>query len=62
MSDNPAKRGKPDRIRISSQWHERRYWCKRLGITESQLRVAIAATGPMVKNVKRWLINRIKNA
>ena len=62
MSDDPTKRGKADRSRISTQRHERAYWCKKFGITHFRLRVAVATVGPMVKDVKRYLIARIKAA
>lgn len=62
MSDDTHQRGKPDRERISTQRHELRYWCKRFGITQARLREAVKAVGPMVKDVKAWLINKIKRA
>lgn len=44
--DNPNNRGQPDRSRISlDQAHEVRYWTKELGVTERELRNAIAAAG-----------------
>jgi hypothetical protein len=63
MSDDPKKRGKHDRIRINvRQIFERTYWTKALGITQARLREAVAAVGPMVKDVKRYLIERIEKA
>ena len=46
MSDDPKQRGKPDRSRINlSEAHEVRYWTRELGVSEEQLRGAIAALG-----------------
>ena len=46
MSDDPKQRGKPDRSRINlSEAHEVRYWTRELGVSEEQLRDAIAALG-----------------
>lgn len=63
MSDDLTKRGKQDRIRISiKQTFERLYWCKAFGITQTTLREAVKQSGPMVRDVKLYLINRIKEA
>ena len=46
MTDQPQERGKPDRSRISlEQPHEVRYWTRELGISEADLRGAIAMLG-----------------
>ena len=46
MSDNAKNRGEPDRSRISlEQAHEVRYWTKELGVSERELRNALAAAG-----------------
>lgn len=46
MSDSTQNRGEPDRSRISlSQEHEVRYWTKELGVSEQELRNALAVTG-----------------
>lgn len=44
----------PQRININQPW-EVEYWCDLLGCTESQLRAAVRAVGPMVKDVKAYL-------
>ena len=63
MSDDPKKRGKADRIRIQvGQVHERSYWAKRLFTTHSNLAKAVREVGPMVKDVKAWLIKQIREA
>lgn len=56
MSDD-LKRKQPEdptKININQSW-EVDYWCKTLGVTESTLRVAVKAVGPMVKDVKEYL-------
>lgn len=53
--DNPKLRGSPDNDLISlSQPHEVRYWTTALGVTEAQLRQAIAQVGNSVKKVKAY--------
>ena len=56
MSDNLDKTGKGDDIRINvNQDHEVRYWTKELGVSEQELRQAVAAVGVMVADVKKYL-------
>ncbi len=63
MADDKSKRGPRDRERISiHQMYERRGWAALLGITQTRLREAVKAVGPMVKDVKAWLIERIQQA
>lgn len=63
MTDDASKRGAPDRIRINyKQVHERSYWCGKFGITRPMLKLAISTVGPMVKDVKKFLIDRITDA
>ena len=63
MTDSKRKRGKPDRIRIAvTQKHELRYWAKALQITQGRLKNIVAITGPMVADVKAFLIDQIHNA
>jgi hypothetical protein len=63
MPDDKKKRGKPDRSRISlSQAHERAYWSRRFGITQTDLRGIVKLVGPMVKDVKLFLHIRIDEA
>lgn len=53
MADDPSKRGTPDNDLISlTQPHEVAYWTRALGVTEAQLRAAIAKVGRSVKAVK----------
>lgn len=63
MSDDIIKRGNADRIRINiGQVFERSYWSKKFGITQGRLREAVKAVGPMVRDVKTWLIKQIEDA
>lgn len=56
MADDPSKRGKQDRDRINvNEDYEVRDWAKSLGVSEDELRSAVAKAGPMVKDVKAHL-------
>lgn len=56
MADNLTDRGPADRSRINvhEDW-ERRYWTQQLGVSEEQLRAAVAAVGPTVAAVRAHL-------
>ena len=42
MPDNPKRRGKQDRTRVSvAQRHERRYWANRFGCSQTALVLAV---------------------
>ena len=46
MADDRSKRAEPDRSRINlAEAHEVRYWTREFGVTEEQLRAAIANLG-----------------
>lgn len=56
MPDDPTKRGRADRERISLvQGHEVRYWCDALDCSERQLRDAVEEVGHMAADVRRHL-------
>lgn len=56
MPDNPNKRGKADRERVSLiQGHEVRYWCDRFDCSEQQLRDAVDAVGDRVDAIEAYL-------
>ncbi|MEZ2298930.1 DUF3606 domain-containing protein [Variovorax sp. RCC_210] len=56
MADDLSKRGPQDARRINvNELHEVRYWTQTLGVTEAQLRSAIAAAGVEVKDVRVYL-------
>ena len=59
MADDTSKRGKEDRDRINvNEDYEVRDWAKSLGVSEDELRSAVAKAGPMVKDVKAHLLLR----
>lgn len=46
MSDDLKNRGPQDRARINlGEEHERRYWSKKFGVSEDELRKAVEAVG-----------------
>jgi hypothetical protein len=56
MADNPQQTGKPDDARINvEQDHELRYWAEEFGVTREELRAAVKAAGPMVRDVRARL-------
>jgi hypothetical protein len=56
MADDPGKRGAADRARINvNEPHELRYWTKELGVTEQELKAAVAKAGVMVEAVRSQL-------
>ncbi len=44
----------PKKINVNQQW-EIDYWTKELSVSETKLKVAVKAVGPMVKDVKNHL-------
>jgi hypothetical protein len=56
MADDLKQTGRQDGQRINiEQDHELRYWSEKLGVSREQLRSAVQAAGPMVKDVQRHL-------
>ncbi|WP_447730460.1 DUF3606 domain-containing protein [Pseudoxanthomonas suwonensis] len=56
MSDDTKQVGSPDRDRINlSEDYEVRYWTEALGVSEQQLREAVAAVGSTADAVRRHL-------
>ena len=56
MADDPKQTGKPDGARINpDQEHEVSYWSEKLGVSRDELRKAVQAAGPMVKDVRAHL-------
>jgi hypothetical protein len=56
MADDKTKVGGQDRQRINlSQDYETRAWAKSLGVTEEQLRMAVAAVGNDAAKVREHL-------
>jgi hypothetical protein len=56
MADDLNQRGPRDRSRIntSEEW-ECRYWSQELGVTEQQLKQAVASVGNMASAVRKHL-------
>jgi hypothetical protein len=56
MSDDLSNRGPQDRSRINvSETQELHYWMKELGVSEAQLRAAVAAAGTSTEAVRQYL-------
>jgi len=56
MADDLSTRGPQDATRIDvNEAHEVRYWTQTLGVTEAQLRSAVAAAGVEVKDIRTYL-------
>lgn len=56
MTDNLKRRQPedPNKINVNQSW-EISYWSDALGVSEQKLRAAVAAVGPLVKDVKKYL-------
>lgn len=56
MADDKSKTGGQDRTRINlNQDYEVRDWTKSLGVTEDELRKAVAAVGNQADKVREYL-------
>jgi Protein of unknown function (DUF3606) len=56
MADDPNVASRLDGSLINiGQDYEVRYWCEKLGISEDQLKSAVAKVGPLVKHVREHL-------
>lgn len=56
MPDDTTNRGAQDRARINiNEDHEVRYWTQALGVSEEQLREAVAAVGVSADAVRQHL-------
>ena len=56
MADDKEKRGPSDRSRINvNEDYELRYWTKKFGVSEDELRKAVNKVGPMAKAVEQEL-------
>lgn len=54
--DNKKTAGSADRERINvNEDYELRDWSKKFGVTHDELRAAVKAVGPMVKDVEVYL-------
>jgi hypothetical protein len=56
MADDPKVASRLDGSLINiGQDYEVRYWCEKLGVSEDQLKSAVAKVGPLVKHVREHL-------
>jgi hypothetical protein len=56
MADDLKQTGRPDDQRINvEQDHEVRYWADKFGVSQDEIRAAVKAAGPMVKDVRQRL-------
>lgn len=56
VADDPRQAENPDDTRIDlDQEQEVRYWSKKFGVTEEEIRQAVKSAGPMVKDVRARL-------
>lgn len=56
MSDDLNNRGPADRTRVNvNEDYEARYWADKWGVSEDELRSAVARVGVMAKDVERAL-------
>ena len=54
MADDRSLRGGQDRLRVNmDQEYEARYWSDKFGVSQDDLRAAIAQVGPMVSDLER---------
>jgi hypothetical protein len=56
MSDDLDNRGPADRTRVNvNEDYEARYWANKWGVSEDELRAAVARVGVMASDVERAL-------
>jgi hypothetical protein len=56
MADDLKQTGRPDDARINvEQDHEVQYWADKFGVSREEIRRAVKAAGPMVKDVRERL-------
>ncbi|MCD6044394.1 MAG: hypothetical protein K0R40_3997 [Burkholderiales bacterium] len=56
MADDLKQTGRPDDARINvEQDHEVQYWADKFGVSRDEIRRAVKAAGPMVKDVRERL-------
>jgi hypothetical protein len=59
MPDSPKDRSPKDRSRVSvNEASEVMHWCKKLGCSETQLRMAVKTVGVTVSRVRAHLTQR----
>ena len=58
MADDPTKTAEDRKLISLEEPHEMRWWCNSLGITEAELRLAVAKAGHSVQAVREYLCMR----
>jgi hypothetical protein len=63
MADDRTLRGGQDRTRVNmDQDYEARYWADKWGVSQEELRAAVASVGPMVSDLERHFASSRKSA
>ena len=63
MADDRPLRGGQDRNRVNmDQEYEARYWANKWGVSQEELRAAVASVGPMVSDLERHFASSRKSA
>ena len=63
MADDRSLRGGQDRNRVNmDQEYEARYWASKWGVSQEELRAAVASVGPMVSDLERHFASSRKSA
>jgi hypothetical protein len=59
MGDDFSRTSPPNnqRVNLSERW-ERSYWARRFGVTDEELRQAVAMVGPLAEDVREYLTSR----
>lgn len=58
MADDPKKTGQDRKLISLEEPHEIRSWTETLGVTEQQLRAAVAAVGHSAEKVREHLFGK----
>ena len=59
MADDRSLRGGQDRTRVNmDQDYEAKYWANKWGVSQEELRAAVAQVGPMVSDLERHFGSR----
>jgi hypothetical protein len=56
MPEDPKQSGKADDVRINiDQDDEVKYWSRKFGVSEEEIRQAVKTAGPMIKDIRQKL-------
>jgi hypothetical protein len=61
MGDDFSKNDSPDphRVNLNGRW-ERSYWARRFGVTDEELKEAVAVVGPRAEDVQKYFMSPLK--